>query len=408
MGIKHLRIVNLFSIGFFLLAAILGALMRLFWLVEIPVLDYKHILHSHSHTALLGWAFMAMGSSFVYFLISDKKKLLKLKNALIFHVVACVGMFIAFLYQGYGIVSIAFSTIALVVIYYFSYEFLKALKTEKKSLSVSFGRWAIYWLLVSTLGLWLIAPVEAYLGKLHPAYFGSIQFFLHFQFNGWITYGILALIFKHCENQGVKITLPRPTFAILQVSLILTYTLSVTWSTPESYLFYINSAGVLLQILAFGILLYSLRKSIMNLFKGNKTTSALFLMGILSLMLKVLIQGAVAIPYIAKVSYTIRNFVIGFIHLTMLGSFSLVILAFWLYYEMLSYTVSLRVATTALIVGFVGTEFILFVQGILLWAGKGFIPAYYSILFIITMLLPIGLFLLLLNELKKSRKPQLL
>lgn len=407
MSIKHLRVVVFISLGFFFLAALLGALMRLFWVVEIPFLEYKHILHSHSHTALLGWAFTALAGSFVFFLIKDRARLLKLKKALIIHLIACLGMFLSFLYQGYGVVSIAFSTLTLLVIYYFSYQFLSVLKSEKSSLSKTFGRWAIYWLVISTAGLWSIAPVEAFLGKLHPAYFGSVQFFLHFQFNGWVTYGILALIFNHCEKKNIQIQLPRPAFALLQLSLMLTYTLSVTWSTPESYLFYMNSLGVILQVVAFGMIFYGIFRSNVNIFGQTKMSAVLLKLGVLSLIVKVLVQGAVAIPYIAEISYTIRNFVIGFIHLIMLGSFSLILLAFWIRYGIINRTNILKAGIALLIAGFVGTELLLFLQGLLLWAGKGFINEYYSLMLGITLLLPTALFFLLLITLKTIQKPTL-
>jgi len=405
MTSTDLKAIGIVSLTFFFLAAILGALMRFYWIVEIPFLEYKHLLHSHSHTALLGWAFISLAGTLVFFLVPKKVRLEKLKTSFIVLIVACLGMFFSFIYQGYGPISISFSALTLLIIYYFGYQFLQSFKSESHSLSKTFGKWAVYWLFVSTLGLWIIAPVEAFLGKLHPAYFGSIQFFLHFQFNGWITYGILALIFGHCENRGTPITLPTTAFIILQVSLILTYTLSVTWSTPENYLFYLNSVGVLLQVIAFYVIFKNLFKSDFNLFEKHKLSSVLLKMGLLSLLLKVLIQAAVAIPYIAKVSYTIRNFVIGFIHLTTIGSFTLVLLAIWTFYGILSRKSTTKIGFVFLIVGFISTELILFIQGILLWNGQGFIASYYELIFGTTLLLPIAISIILISLFKHHQKP---
>ncbi|MBK8391681.1 MAG: hypothetical protein IPL23_21415 [Saprospiraceae bacterium] len=97
------------------------------------------------------------------------------------------------------------------------------------------------------------------------------------------------------------------------------------------------------------------------------------------------------LPFIAKVSYTIRNFVIGFIHLTMLGAFSLSLIGILIH---LGTSPSWKNGINGISTHcfrFLSTEAVLFLQGILLWAGKGFIINYHSIIFIATALLPIGL-----------------
>lgn len=383
------------AIGFFLLAALLGALMRFIYLQEIAFLDYKHILHAHSHIAMLGWGFTALGGTMVFFMLTKHHSIVPYRNALLVNTVAGLGMFITFLYQGYGALSIAFSTLHVFVAYYFSWHFLNDIKIEPSSNAKTFAKWAVYLMLLSTLGLWSIAPVSMLLGKLHPLYFASIQFFLHFQFNGWFMYGILALLFKYSENNGRIVHLPKYTFLILQISAVLTYALSITWSTPASVLFYLNSVGVVLQLIAFAMLLRGfLKNGKFNIPKGG-VVYWLLLTGILSILFKILIQGAVAIPFIAQVSYTIRNFVIGFIHLMMLGGFSLTLIALLLHQQILPDTKVALKGYKTLMLGFVLTEAILFVQGILLWGEKGFFPLYHEILFGITLLLPLSLILIL-------------
>lgn len=396
------RKVAVIAMGFFFLAALLGALMRFMWVEEISFIDYKHAMHAHSHTALFGWAFIGLASSFVFFLFPEIPRKNKFTLALKMFAIACAGMFLAFLYQGYGAISITLSTLSILIIYYFAFLFLKAARGLPNSHSARFAKWAVYWLLLSTAGLWAIAPVGAFLGKLHPLYFSSIQFFLHFQFNGWITYGILALLLKHFEKEGSPVVLPRYTFLILQISLILTYALSITWSSPESILFYLNSAGVLLQIIAFWLLFKGLYKLKSAGFDRKNIATWLLKLGLFSLVLKVLMQGAVAVPYIAEVSYTIRNFVIGFIHLAMLGSFSFVLISLWLHHGILPSAKTARMGFGILVAGFVLTEALLFLQGILIWGGAGFLPGYYPILFAATLLLPLALVLILTSTLNPS------
>lgn len=387
------------ALGFFLMAAILGTLMRYIYLWEVPFLDYKNILHAHSHTAMLGWGFTVLAGALVFILLPNRISLKVYRNALLGNLIGGVGMFFAFLYQGYGAVSIAFSTLHLLVAYYFAWHFLKDIKKLPQTIAVKFAKWAIFWMVISTMGLWAIAPVSMFLGKLHPLYFMSIQFFLHLQFNGWFTYGILALLFKYSEDKNRAVRLPKGTFGIMQISLLLTYTLSVTWSTPEDFLFYLNSAGVILQIIAFLLLAKGFYKSLYFSLKTVRLPSRLLLLGLLSLAFKVIVQGAVALPFIAKVSYTIRNFVIGFIHLSMLGAFSLCIFALLLHRGLVPNTTLATAGYRLLVLGFILTEAILFVQGILLWAQQGFLPYYHLTIFGATLLLPIALIFIFIASL---------
>ena len=148
------------AIGFFLFVAFLGALMRFIYLQEIPFLDYKYILHAHSHTAMLGWGFTALAGALVFSMLTKHRSMVPYRNALIVNTVAGLGMFITFLYQGYGALSIAFSTLHVFVAYYFSKHFLNDIKITPSSNAKIFAKWSVYLMLLSTLGLWSIAPVS--------------------------------------------------------------------------------------------------------------------------------------------------------------------------------------------------------------------------------------------------------
>ena len=105
------------------------------------------------------------------------------------------------------------------------------------------------------------------------------------------------------------------------------------------------------------------------------------------------------IPYIATVAYTIRNFVIGFIHLVLLG----VVTQFILGYAALNKVLSLRsrlsrLGLGLLLAGFFGSELLLFLQGAMFWGAMGFLPYYYEGLFGISLLMPAGVGVLLLGQ----------
>ncbi|MEZ4932236.1 MAG: hypothetical protein R2788_08975, partial [Saprospiraceae bacterium] len=44
----------------FLLAAIMGALMRFAFVEEVRWMEYRFMVHGHSHTAMLGWIYLAL------------------------------------------------------------------------------------------------------------------------------------------------------------------------------------------------------------------------------------------------------------------------------------------------------------------------------------------------------------
>ncbi|MFZ6051214.1 hypothetical protein [Halocola ammonii] len=382
----------------FLLASLLGTGMRYFFVREIPLVEYKHLLHAHSHVAMLGWLFTAVSGALIFLVIQKTRYLKAYWWVWILNIIASVGMAVFFTYEGYGPFSIAFSTLHLAAAYLFAVVFLKDLKRRSNNSVHRFSRWAVIWMLLSTLGLWAIAPVASFLGSHHPAYYASVQFFLHFQFNGWFTFAILALLFNHFEKTGERIEVGNGLFWILQLSLLLTYALSITWSTPETFLFYLNSAGVILQLAVFIPIIQKLVRAFRKSTDKIGLTGWLLLVGLISLFLKVLAQTAVAVPAVAEISYTIRNFVIGFIHLTLLGSITMSLMALLQDRGLIPVRRSAFIGSILLMLAFVSTEIILFGQGLLLWMRYGFVRFYYEIILGATIIFPISIGLIAIGK----------
>src|SRR5699024_9557018 len=187
------------SFSIFFIGAILGLLMRYMGIGNVP-LDYKYILHAHSHTALLGFGFIFIIGAFIFLLFPESSYHRIYKKLLLIHLLITIGMAISFLYQGYGPISITFSTIMLLISYSVSYYILRDYKKIKKKQPNRMIPLSIYWYLFSTLPLWIMGPVMVFLGRDHPLYFLTIQFFLHLQFNGWFTFAILGLLIFFVNN----------------------------------------------------------------------------------------------------------------------------------------------------------------------------------------------------------------
>jgi len=172
----------------------------------------------------------------------------------------------------------------------------------------------------------------------------------------------------------------------------------VAWSEPHPLVFACNSIGVLLQLAALVLLLrhlWPIRSSI----KAALAPVQLHLwqLSLLSLCFKIVVQAAVALPIVAQMAYTIRNYIIGFIHLMMLGILSFFILGFQ-YGQGFSLRKNQSWGLIALGTGILGSEALLFLQGTLFWVGWGFMPGYYLLLFGASALMPIGVGLLLVKS----------
>lgn len=391
----------------FFIAACMGLVLRLVHLVEIPGMDFRHMMHAHSHVAMLGWLFML-----VYGLILDQfttpaESSHRIHRILFWTAQVCVvGMMFSFPFQGYGPISIAFTTAHLIIAYAIAVILLKKIRSRGAH-SELLIRTALVLMLISTIGVWLLGPIKAGLFGNSVMYYASIQFFLHFQFNGWFTFAVLAFVFHQIERSGQPV--PQRTFqwfySLLITSLVLTFALSVAWSTPEDWLFWANGTGVLIQLAAIIVFLGIVRnRRAVFLQKGRPILNALYIVALVSFAVKILIQTAVVMPQVAVISYTIRQFVVGFVHLTMLGSITCYLLAALIEHGQLHIRQPVtRYGLLLLILGLVLSEGMLFLQGITLWMARGFLPGYYESIFAVSIFLPAGILLLLMGTNTNSR-----
>lgn len=387
------------AVFFFFCAAIFGLAMRYFFIGEVPFFEYKHLLHAHSHVALLGWGYLLVTGLLTFSYVRSPLRLQIYKKILILTIIANLGMMLSFPFQGYGGFSIAFSTMHLVMSYVFAYFFFQDLKKSPSNTAKNLIKLSIIWMLISSIGLWAIAPIGATLGRLHPLYFMSVQWFLHFQLNGWFVYALLGLLLAYLETKGNFVTISPKILLALHSSLFLTYALSVAWSTPITGLLYLNGLGVILQVIAYFIILKPIIRHLYNVYTFPKSwINSMLWIGIISLLAKALIQATLILPDVANIAYTIRNYVIGFVHLVMLGAITFGLGALALKNQWLSNSSLSKTAWILLSIGFISSELLLLGQGTLLWAKLGFIPYYHLLIFVSSAFFPIGLSMMLIAQ----------
>ncbi len=384
------------------IAATIGCVLRSIYIVEIPHVNFKPLLHAHSHVAMLGWIFIAL----LVFLLEDADRdpaRQRHRTFLFWAQVAVVGMLLSFPVQGYGAVSIAFTTLHMLVSYGLAVFAWKGTRHWVTAGSRRLVRIAIIMQVLSTVGVWAMAPILASGLFGSELYYWSIQFFLHFQFNGWFWFAALALWSRWAETHGAPPLLDPFTIRLWLVSAVLTFALAIAWSERHWPIIAINSLGVLLQLWAGWRTAQAIRHTQQMLFAKAPlwawrcVTYALIFMG-----LKVLMQTVVAVPHVAVIALTIRNYVIGFIHLNMLGAISMMLFAMALLRGWFVSTDRLvRLGLSLFTAGVLLSEAALFLQGTFFWVGWGLIPGYHWIQLLTSVPIPLGVVLLLVHLVRR-------
>ncbi len=378
------------SLLFFCLAALFGLILRLAFSINLPDwISFPNIRHAHSHVALLGWLFAGYFLTITHAFSWQWDAFYRLFLGLQLTV---AGMALTFPVTGYAAISIAVSGIHIVLSYVMIWRLWRA-STQLKSGAVSkyFLRASLVFLFLASLGVWSLGPLIMSSWKGTAVYYGAIQWYLHFMFNGWMIFALIAIAYRYLEKKEISyhVGYAKRAFGTLTLSTLLTFALAITWSTPLDLIFYINSLGVILQLFALFLLWFSVRHLAKQVLSNLPAQGrVLFKISIIALVLKIIIQTAVVFPFIAKISYTIKHFTVGFIHLLMLGCLSAFILAY--IRSELNYRFNQK-AALLFIAAIVATEILLFGQGLLLWLGKGFISLYYHSMTIFSLLLAIAI-----------------
>lgn len=367
--------------------------MRLFfsgW--EIPV-PYQHLLHAHSHTAILGWCSQTVLAILCFYYLPKKSKLTN--RLYITAQFATLGMLVSFIIQGYALFSILFSSIHLIVSYIFAINLWKNEVVE--GIEKSTMRWALGLLFFSSLGIWLLPLSIVFFGKGSDEYQLSIQFYLHFMFNGWLFLGPLTLLliqFRNLLKSNISKLADKLMFLYV-LSILLSFAFNISWYYNLKILYYLNSIAVISQLFIL-LVLYQKRR---NLFITN--TLKIPLISMITLLfiasffaIKVLMQTLLLFPEIFESITHIRSLHIGFIHLLMLGlvSGSLIFVTGSLYPHITQKKLFFT-GVILLIISICSTEGLIFFSGLGYWIEHNYHSQIQMglLIFSSTLLLSIGI-----------------
>src|SRR5699024_3281880 len=136
------------------ITALSGLWMRLAHVQPMHLVPYTNMLHAHSHLAILGWAFLGVVTVFLILFwtrIQRKRQAIAIMITLF---IVSLTMFLAFMYEGYDVLSIILSTCHIFVEYWcalFLYRELSALpRISKQGKLYVFG--SLIALVISSIG----------------------------------------------------------------------------------------------------------------------------------------------------------------------------------------------------------------------------------------------------------------
>ncbi len=378
-----------------LIVALAGIILRYKINFSLPLINQKFLLHGHSHFAFTGWITLALMALMVKFLdenclpLNFKKyeKLLTANNFIAY------GMLFTFIYQGYALFSIFFSTLSILISYLFIYIYWRDLnKIKLKSPTIMWFKAALCLWFISSLGVFTLAYLMASKTNVQEWYFASIYFFLHFQYNGWFLFACFGLFFSlKSETYALTLKTSDRLFTILAVTVIPTYLLSILWLKLPTYLHWTGVVFGIIQLAAIFYLIKLLKAKQLPAMPAQ--TKRLWLLAWLAFVLKIVLQTLSVFPYLGAYAFGFRPIVIGYLHLCFLCVLSFFIIGFFNQIFEKRGTKLQQIGVFVFAAGVLLQEVVLMIQGLMAFK-INLLPASHIILFAIAILIGLGLVLI--------------
>lgn len=311
------------------LVAAVGVLVRYKVTFPFPAVEFKNLLHAHSHFAFAGWISMALFVLIIAGFISreehDKKKYRRL---FWLSQLTAYGMLVSFFLQEYGPVSIGFSIAYIFVTYGFSLAIWNATNAEKKRLSVISLRAALVFLVLSSIGPYALAYIKAAHLVNAELYHNSVYWYLHFQYNGWFSFALFALLIRQYENYPHVESRLRIPFYLMLAACVPAYVLSVIWTLPPLWVYAVGGLAATAQLAAFAMAAKAIiQVRINNHWQSNTVKSLFFLAGV-AFGIKILLQLLSVFPQLNQFVFGHRPVIVGYLHLVLLGFISFYLIGY--------------------------------------------------------------------------------
>lgn len=347
-----------YAFFYFFVVVCLGVFLRFTFIFPIPFeYNYRYVLHAHSHTAFLGWIYVLLSAliSREFISIAYQKQYRRLFYAT---QITIVGMLFSFLMQGYSAFSIAFSSVFVLLSYCFGYLFLKKSTKESKEANYSylFIKMGVFYLILSSLGIWGIPFSIIEYGKNSELYQASIAFFLHFQYNGWMCSTLMGLFIRKFQWEKYYPELIKKIFYLFQIAAVGTLVVSWLGIFPLGGFYLAGGFFTMIWLVALGTIGY------LYFYRNKEKT----LLGSLFLLFFILKIGAMLIGILLGGNKIFNNpdLIISYLHLNFLGIVNLGLLFFLEVYKLFTFG---KLSIYLYLLAFFLSEILIAYKGLFLW-----------------------------------------
>lgn len=314
------------SLFYLIVTLISGSWIRLQWAEpSLMVFNPEFLIHSHSHVAMLGWLFLALAGLIArYGMKESGHKQMGHPVYLILLHFSISGMTVAFALQGYAFYSILLSTLFIILSLWFVIIYFRHENRDLTPLSRNFLNAAVFWLVFSSIGPLALAGGT----MMGPEWIQAwVAFYLHLQFNGWITFAVIGLLIVFMEKMNISIHRRSSdvAFWMLFIGLLPSLIPLISEFADSTLLIYAGTAG------SFSLLAGTLLISAELLKRSGGLTrypKALFHTAIIALLIKSLFHAIASFPLIGDGFIRTHYLAIGFVHLLLLGFASMAVI--WL------------------------------------------------------------------------------
>ncbi len=305
-----------------------------------PFINYNHLLEAHSHFTFGGWVTLVLMTLFVYELLPESFGKRPIYQWLLGSIAICAwGMMAAYAVQGHGTISIILSLCFVFLTCLFGWVFIRDLIGGNQASCIKIlAITSLVCLILSSGGV--IGITYIYFTKSFDAVFyrDALFTYLHFQYNGFFTLAIFALLFNFIyKRTSVKAKRLIYRFSLaLCISIIPSLFLTYLWKDPGNWLRVVAIVGSILLLLSFYLFIICVL-SLRTIYREEKkVVRFLLVLSMGSFMLKTFLQCFTIFPVIANTIFGNRPVIMGFLHLVFLGFVTVFILAYFIEKDLLN------------------------------------------------------------------------
>lgn len=384
------------------LVSMLGFVLRYKIVFSLPFVDQKNLLHSHSHFAFAGWVSQTLMVLLVYYLSVrlGEQIFTRYRWLLYGNLLTSYGMLVSFILQGYAFYSICFSTLSILIFYFFCIYFWKDLnRIREKTLSPLWFRWALIFGAISTLGPFSLAYMMSEKMADQNWYLSSVYFYLHFQYNGWFLFAGLGLLSDKLKMCNIPLKKLYYAFYLFCAACIPAYFLSVLWLPFVGGIYYFLIAAVLAQLVGWVLILQIVFKNSAILGREfSRMANVLFILSAIAFTIKLILQTGSIHPQLSQLSYGFRPIIIGYLHLVLLGVTTIFIIGYIVSLKVIKLSKKVVIGISIFVAGVILNELLLMAQGVAAMAYQ-VVPHIQIMLFGAAIILMFGLGILFIGSL---------